>query len=163
MQSASQLAPEVIANSAVLVWIRKLLFLALLFGALGTIAELLLVGHTEDALQWVPLALMAVLIPVLVWHLTKSSLASIRALRVVMALFFIGGVVGLGAHWQSKLQFKRETNPSLAGLALFWEAMKSQSPPALAPGVFIQMAFVGLAFAYRHPAGHRDSNIQGEK
>lgn len=162
-QPPSHPALEAIAPNPILVRIRKFLFLALLLGAIGTSAELLLVGHTENALQWMPLALMALLVPVLVWHLTQSSTASIRTLQIVMVLFLIGGIVGLGAHWQSKLQFKRETNPSLAGSALFWEAMKSQSPPALAPGVFIQMALLGFAYAHRHPVAHRHSNIEGEE
>lgn len=163
MAFASQLAPESVSSRPVFAAIRKLLFWALLAGLLGTTAELLLIGHTEDLLQWVPLVLMALLLPVLVWHFATPTAASVRALRIVMILFLAAGVAGLAAHWQSKLEFKRETNPSLEGFALFWEAMKSQSPPALAPGVFIQMALVGLAYAYRHPATYPQSGDQGEK
>ena len=62
------------------------------------------------------------------------------------SLFLLAGVAGLAAHWQGKLEFKRETDPSLRGMKLFVEAMKSKSPPALAPGVFVQLAALGLAY-----------------
>ena len=126
--------------------IRRLVLSALLLALLGTGAELLLVGHTEDRLQWTPLLLILLCLIALTWNAVSRSVASIWLLQGTMALFLLGGVTGLVVHWQGKIEFKRETDSSLSGAKLFFEAMKSQSPPALAPGVFILMALLGLAY-----------------
>ena len=126
--------------------IRRLVLATLLLGLTGTGAELLLVGHTEDPLQWTPLVLILLCLIVLVWDGISGSGASIRALKATMVLFLIGGVFGLVVHWQGKIAFKREMDASLSGAKLFLEAMKSQSPPALAPGIFVQMGILGLAY-----------------
>jgi hypothetical protein len=68
-----------------------------------------------------------------------------------MLLFVLSGATGIVLHCRAKIEFKREVDPSLGGVGLFWEAMKSQAPPALAPGVMIQMGLLGLAYIYRHP------------
>lgn len=130
--------------------IRVYILGALLVGIAGTGAELLVSGHTEDALQWAPLSLIAVCVLTLIWHAAVPSAAGVCGLQAVMILFVAAGVAGLAAHWQGKIEFKREMDPSLTGLTLFWEAMKSKSP--LAPGVMIQLAILGLVYAYRHPA-----------
>lgn len=132
--------------------IRGLVLGALVLGIVGTGAELLVAGHTEDALQWAPLLLIALCLIVLAWHAVTRSGVSIRILQAVMILFAVAGAAGVAAHWQGKFEFKREMDPSLSGAKLFVEAMKSQSPPALAPGVLIQMALLGWAYTYRHPA-----------
>ena len=132
--------------------LRTAVLCVLLLAILGTSAELLITSHTEDALQWVPIMVMAAAILTLGWYGASGRSASLRMFQATMVLFVLAGMVWLGAHWQSKLQFKRETDPSLAGLNLFWEAMQSQSPPTLAPGVLIQLGLLGLIYTFRHPA-----------
>jgi hypothetical protein len=45
-----------------------------------------------------------------------------------------------------------ESNPSLAGWDLVWQAIGGKTPPLLAPGAMIQLGLVGLAYTYKHPA-----------
>ena len=132
--------------------LRRFILVILLLGLLGIGVELLLVGHTEEPTQWVPLILIVLAFVVLGWHAALRGAAPVRVWQALMVLFMISGVVGTGLHWNGKMEFKKESNPSLTGLALFREAMKSESPPALAPGVMIQIGLLGLAYAFRHPA-----------
>jgi len=132
--------------------LRRLVLLIFLGGALGTGAELLLARHTEDTVQWVPLILIGISLAVIGWHATDRRARSLRVLRGTMILFIISGVTGMVLHCQAKMEFKLESDPSLSGLPLFWEAMKSQTPPALAPGMMVQLGLLGLAYTYRHPA-----------
>jgi hypothetical protein len=109
-----------------------------LFASLAaTGAELLLVRHTEDWLQWVPLVLVVLAMVTLGWHGASKRRRSVQALRVVMVLFMLSGIVGIVVNMQAKMEFRLESDPSLSGLALAREALKSQTPPALAPGMMM--------------------------
>jgi hypothetical protein len=142
--------------------LRRFLFFILLLALVGTGAELFLVGHTEDAWQWVPVLLIPLAILLLAWMAAAPTAKLVRAWQGFMFLFLVSGFLGLGLHWKSKLEFKKETDPSLTGMKLFWEAMKPQSPPALAPGIMLQIGLLGLAYAYRHPAAHHSSKERGQ-
>jgi len=140
-------------HAATLAAIRGILLAIFLLGALGTGAELLLLGHTEDRWQWVPLLLLSLSLVALVVHAALRRAATVRVFQVTMILFVISGFVGVWLHYQGKVEFKLEANPALAGLELFWEAIKGAAvPPVLAPGMMIQMGLLGLAYTYRHPA-----------
>jgi cation transport ATPase len=134
--------------------LRSLVLAILVLGIAGTGAELLLVDHTEDAWQWIPLGLLLVSLFVIVWQLLRPRARSVRALQLTMASFVASGLAGLLLHAQAKLEFTEEVHPELSGMALFWESMKTQSPPTLAPGMMIQMGLLGLAYTHRHPALH---------
>ena len=144
--------------------IRIFLLLILALGLAGTLAELIIAEHTEDPWQWTPLVLIALAMAVMAWHAatgawrgashtrSKGSAASVRALQALMVLFVASGFVGTGLHIKGKMEFKKETDPSLSGFKLFAESLSSKVPPALAPGVMIQLGLLGLAYAGRHPA-----------
>jgi hypothetical protein len=100
---------------------------------LGTGAELLLIGHTEDWRQWIPLALTALGLAVLAWHRAAGGPKSARALRATMMAFIVAGFAGCYFHIQGSVEFKLESNPSLAGWALFWEALRSRVRLRLPP------------------------------
>jgi hypothetical protein len=55
-------------------------------------------------------------------------------------------------HFEVNMEFQREMDPALAGMALFQKAILAKSPPALAPGAMIQLGLIGLAYTFRHPA-----------
>jgi hypothetical protein len=131
--------------------IRAILLAILLLGMLGTGAELLLIKHTEDPKQWIPLVLIASAFIILIWHAAQRRRLSLRFFQAVMIAFIAGGVAGFYFHYRGSVEFKLESKPSLKGWALFWEAMGSKAPPPLAPGVMIQLGLIGLAYAYRHP------------
>lgn len=132
--------------------LRRLLAILILLGLLGTAAELLLVNHIEDARQWTPVILIALAVPVLLWLTAAPSRAAVRGWQALMFAFIISGGIGLWLHWQAKIEFKQETDASLTGAKLFWESLKSVSPPALAPAAMIHLGLLGLLCIYRHPS-----------
>ena len=78
---------------------RRLLLVILVLGLLGTGSELLLLGHTEDFEQWLPLVLLAAgLITIGIW-VTRSRRWSLRAFQVTMVLFVLAGPVGMWHHY----------------------------------------------------------------
>jgi hypothetical protein len=132
--------------------IRKILLAILLLGLLGSGAELLLLNHVDGIAQWVPLLLIVLSLVVLGWHGLEPGRMSTRAIQGTMIAFIAAGFTGFYFHYQGGVEFKLESNPSLRGWALFREAIQSKAPPALAPGVMIQLGLIGFAYTYRHPA-----------
>jgi len=131
---------------------RAVLLVILLFGLVGSGAELLLLNHWEGWLQWIPLVLIFLSFVALGWHAIQANRASTRAIQGTMVAFIVAGLAGVYFHYRGSVEFKLESNPSLTGWPLFWEAIRSKTPPALAPGVMIQLGLIGLAYTYRHPA-----------
>ncbi len=133
--------------------VRRILLLTFILAACGTGIELMLVGHIEDAWQWVPQALLLISIVLLLFYAVSRRPLYMRFFQLTMFLFMISGVVGIWLHYQSKVEFKLELNPSLHGLDLFLDAIKGATlPPVLAPGMMIQLGLVGLVYSFRHPA-----------
>jgi cation transport ATPase len=131
--------------------IRAFLLAILLLGLVGSGAELLLLNHVESLLQWIPVVLILLSFVALGWHAVRRTPASTRAIQGTMVAFIAAGLAGFYFHYQGSAEFKLESNPSLAGWQLFWEAIRGKAPPALAPGVMIQLGLIGLAYTYRHP------------
>jgi hypothetical protein len=131
--------------------IRVALLAILVFGLVGTVVELLLLEHTEDIWQWVPIVLIGMGLAVIGWHVVQRGAASTRSLQGTMLLFVASGIVGVILHYKGNVEFEIETYPTLRGLELFKEAMMGATP-ALAPGTMIQLGLIGLAYAYRHPS-----------
>jgi hypothetical protein len=129
-----------------------MLLMIFILGSIGSVAELLLLNHFESLPQWIPLLLILLSFVVLGWHVVGRTVASTRALQGTMIALIAAGFAGFYFHYQGSVEFKLESNPSLAGWRLFWEAIRAKAPPALAPGVMIQLGLTGLAYAYRHPA-----------
>ena len=123
---------------------RGALLLLLTVGLIGITAELLLLNHTEDLLQWIPLALVAVALVTLAWQHWWPSNASRRAAEATMWLLIASGVAGMVLHFLGNREFQIESDPTLSGLPLFWEVIRSQSPPALAPATMALLGAMGL-------------------
>ena len=133
--------------------LRSFLLLIFVLGVIGSAVELLLLGHTEDWRQWVPLALFVLSFPVLLFHAIARRALTFRILQATMLMFVISGGVGCWFHYQAKREFKLETNPALTGWELIREAIVSgTTPPILAPGVMIQLGLIGLAYGYCRPS-----------
>ena len=132
--------------------IRAMLLAIFILGSLGSGAELLLLNHIENLVQWIPLVLILLSFLVFGWHAVRRSPASTRTIQGVMIAFVAAGLAGFYFHYRGSTEFQLESNPSLAGWRLFWEAIRSKAPPALAPGVLIQLGLIGLAYTYKHPA-----------
>ena len=129
---------------------RRMLLFILLLGIAGTFAELLLLEHYEDRWQVVPLALFGLAFVVLAWHGVSRAASSIIALRVLMGLFLVSGMLGVYLHYKGNVEFELEAYPDRRGLTLFKEAM-SGATPALAPGTMVLLGLIGLVYTHQHP------------
>jgi hypothetical protein len=132
-----------------------MLLLILLLGLVGLGTELLFLEHDESFTQVIAPGLIGVALLILGWHVLGGGPASLRALQFTMVLFVLAGGLGMYFHYGANVEFQREMDPSLSGMALFWKAMAAKTPPPLAPGAMTQLGLIGLAFAFRHPAAAR--------
>lgn len=142
---------QVETDTAALPVIRKFLLILFLLGIVGAGSELLLIEHTEEKFQLIPLALMGFSLVVVVWFVAGKGSASLRIFQQTMILFILSGFIGHWLHYQANAEFELEMYPTLGGLDLFWEAIKGSTPPTLAPGTMILLGLLGLAFTYKHP------------
>lgn len=135
------------------IW-RRVLFWVLLASFIGTGGELLLLEHTEDFWQWLPLVLLGLGSGALVLRVLVPRTWTIRLIRLLMGLFLVTGAVGLYLHYRGNAEFELEMYPTLAGLELFWEALKGATP-TLAPAAMTQFGLLGLAYCFRHPLSRK--------
>jgi multisubunit Na+/H+ antiporter MnhB subunit len=136
--------------------IRRWLLAVLSLGVVGTAVELVLLGHYETAVQFVPLVSIALALTVILWHSIKGGARSIRALQATMVVFVIAGGAGVAFHFQGGAEFQKEIDPTQSRWVVFTKVMRAKAPPVLAPGLMVQLGLVGLAYAYRHPALESD-------
>jgi ABC-type polysaccharide/polyol phosphate export permease len=136
--------------SSTIVLIRNALLALMFVGFVGTAVELLLLKHTEEWWQLLPIVLLSLGAVVVGWVAVAGSRGSVIALRVLMALFVVSGCIGLVQHFRGNIRDASESNPSLAGAELYREAIMGTTP-ALAPGTMIQFGLLGLVFTLRHP------------
>ena len=134
----------------------------LVTGLAGVLAELVLLEHTGEAWQRLPLFLIAAARVILGWHALDRSRLAVRFLQGTMALFILTGGIGVVLHFKGNLEFEREMQPSASGIPLLWETLKGATP-TLAPGTMVLLGLLGLAYTYRHPAlGRRPGGADGE-
>lgn len=140
--------------------IRGAILAILALGTTAMAAELLLVRHFEDANQWIPLAEGAVGLVLILWCAIRPGVAAIRALQFVMLTFIATGIIGITLHFSANAEAQREIDPALGGTALFWKAVESTAPPALAPGIMVQLGLLGLLYSYKHPSLGEDEGFE---
>lgn len=138
-------------DGATLDALRRFLLILLAVSFPGTLAELVLLGHTEDTLQFVPIVLLALGFFVVLWHWLTPTRLSVRVLQGTMLLFIASGGVGVFFHFRGNVEWELEGNASMAGFTLFREAMMG-AVPSLAPGTMALLGAVGLVYTFRHPA-----------
>jgi hypothetical protein len=133
----------------------RLILLAVLgFGLVGLAIELLLLGHTEETPQWIPLITVALGLVASTVLAIRPSRKTVIAFRIAMTLFVIASLAGLYFHYTGNVEFELEMYPSMAGMELFKKSMTGATP-ALAPGMMAQLGLMGLAITWRHPALRR--------
>jgi hypothetical protein len=140
--------PAAGGNGQTLAVVRQIILAVLLLGMIGTLTELVLLAHYEDAAQLIPLALLAFALLVLTWQLSLPSPWSVRAFQATMLLLVAAGVAGIFFHYQGSKEFQLETDPSLSGLSLFWKVVRAKAPPTLAPALMVQLGILGLAYVF---------------
>ena len=140
------------SDTGTLAALRRLLLSVLVLGLVGLGAELLLINHLESPAQIFAPAVLGAGLAAVTAHLLHGGPLGVRVLQFVMLILIGTGLLGMYYHLAANLEFQREMDPSLAGVALFWKAISATTPPALAPGSMAQLGLVGLAYTFRHPA-----------
>jgi hypothetical protein len=140
--------PKLDADSVVVERLRLWILGVIVLGLIGTMTELILLEHDEQALQFVPLVLMVLGAVALLWHYVRKDAASLRALQIVMGLFVLSGFAGMAAHFNGSMEYQLELNPDLTTGEILEKILHAKAPPLLAPGMMIQMGLLGLAYAF---------------
>jgi hypothetical protein len=136
--------------------IRQWLLALLLLQLAGTLTELLLLQHFEGVLQWIPLVLITATLVAVLWHLARPQPATVSTLRVLMVCMALAGLTGVVLHLRSSAEYLMEMDPSQSTWTIVKKSLQAQAPPALAPGVMLQMGLLGLIYAYREPPMESD-------
>ena len=126
-----------------------LVFSVLLLG--GSLVELFLVEHTEDAVQLIPFALCGLGALSALAALFRPGRATLLALRACMLLVVAGSLYGVYEHVSNNLAFLREVHPNASGGEALWGALGGANP-LLAPGILAAAAVLALAATYRQEA-----------
>lgn len=138
------------SSASTITLLRRALAAILVLGIVGAEVELLLLKHIDGVWQLAPIVLNGVALLVCGWYALTRNAAAIRTLQAVMIIFLVSGGIGMIQHFRGNMAYAVDSNPSLAGRELYTEAVMG-STPTLAPGMMVQLALVGLAFAFRHP------------
>lgn len=131
--------------------LRRLLLLVVIIGIAGLIVELALLDHFETVTQWIPMAALWIGLPPAVVSAMRPARASVRVLEVVMVMFVIVGLAGIYFHIAGNIEFARERDSDLRGMAFALKVLRGATP-ALAPAAIAQLGLSGLLYCYRHPA-----------
>jgi len=126
---------------------RFLLLLALMLFA-GAVVELWLVGHTENWLQWIPFMLSALGSACVLIVFFNSTPATVRWLRLCMAVIILGTLLGVYEHISGNVRLEREVNPSATTSRLLWRGVTGGNP-LLAPGVLTIAAVLAGSATYK--------------
>lgn len=120
------------------------------FVTLITPIDLLLLGHTQKPTQWIPFVMLAINLAFVAALLARPEPGTLRAFRWFAGLMLLTGLAGVGFHLRGNLEVAQSITPGLSGIPLLLEVLRGGNP-ALAPGLFAQIAALGLMFAFRHP------------
>ena len=139
----------VVSASDVLLRLRRfLLVLSIsLFG--GALVELWLVGHTQDAIQWVPFALCILGSFAVLLVFFRPGPGTIKILRICMALVVLGTLLGIYLHVEGNMLFAKEIQPNSPTTDLVLKGL-SGANPLLAPGILAVAAVLAVAATYRY-------------
>ena len=143
--------------------LRKLLLAMVSVVMLGTVVDLLLLGHYEEAWQWFPLIVIAAALVVGAWTAHANSAQAVTAFRVAMGLVVATGLLGVVMHYRGSREFQIEMDPTLTGWALLVKVMRAKAPPTLAPAAMVQTGLFGLLYTWRHPALGPGSGVRGDE
>jgi hypothetical protein len=132
--------------------LRRFLLLTVMVGIVGLGLELLFIGHVEDQLQLVPIMLLPAGLIALAWHTARPSRTSARGVRLLMALFVVSGLLGVGLHYRGNQEFELEMYPSRTGMELVRETLTGATP-VLAPGSMALLGLVGLGAVHGFSSG----------
>lgn len=124
----------------------------------GTIVELFLAEHTEDAVQFVPFVLCGVGLIAVLAALRRPRRATLMAVRGVMGVLMLGSLFGMYEHLANNFAFELEMRPGAVWSDVWFQALRGAAP-LLAPGILALAAIIAIAATYEHPAlSHRQDS-----
>ena len=128
-------------------------FLLVIAGLLlaGTILELWVINHTEEAIQWLPFILCGVGLVVGGAALLRPQRPVLIGVRWLMSVLIAGSVFGVIEHIESNLGFVLEIHPNATTEQILTGALGGASP-LLAPAMLGLAAVLAIAATYYHPA-----------
>ena len=125
--------------------VKKMIVLALLFMMIGTLLELYLLDHYEDAFQLIPVLCIAFSLINLIILFLKRSKIIIKLFKLVLILTSFSGIYGVFLHLQSNFEFEQDMKPTATNWELFSESL-SGALPTLAPMSMLVLAFIGYSY-----------------
>ncbi|NGP87113.1 hypothetical protein [Fodinibius halophilus] len=130
--------------------LRQFLLLVVAAIFIGTIFELILLGHTEESQQWIPFIASFLGLVMIGWVWKSATENSLKTLRWIMLGICLVSLLGMYFHFSGNFFFALEINPSMTWTEAIWPAMTG-SYPFLAPGILFLAGILGIAATYRHP------------
>lgn len=125
--------------------ISRLVIVILALMCLGTLSELLLIGHYEDNWQLTPVGIIAITILLFfVLQLIRVPWL-IKVFRILMIICILSGGLGVWFHLKANFEFETELHPSNSGWILIKESL-SGAIPALAPGSMVALGLIGYLY-----------------
>lgn len=121
-------------------------------GCVGILVELLLTGHYEGPGQMAALAFSFFLLVLTGAGAFYPNHPILRLLPAGCVVVTMGSVLGVGLHLDSSLSMQLDLHPELAAVDRWLAALRTQSPPALAPFVLALLASLA-AVAVVHARG----------
>lgn len=115
----------------------------------GTLLELTLVNHTEDAIQWLAFVVAGIGLLVTLAVIVRRGRVTVSLLRWTMLVVILGSLFGIYEHVSNNVAFEREIQPNSTLSHLIWKGM-SGANPLLAPGTLAIGALLSLAATYKH-------------
>ncbi len=143
-----------ISSDQVLGRLRTFLLGLAAFILAGTIGELILEEHWDDAIQLLPFVLCALSFLAIVMVLLRPQRATLRLMRWIVGITFVGSLFGIFEHLEHNYGFALEIQPNATTSTLVWKAV-SGANPLFAPGILAFTALLALAASYYHPALQR--------
>ena len=125
--------------------VKKMIVLALLFMMIGTLLELYLLDHYEDAFQLIPVLCIAFSLINLIILFFKRSKIMVKLFKLVLVLTSFSGIYGVFLHLQSNFEFEQDMKPTATNWELFSESL-SGALPTLAPMSMLVLAFIGYSY-----------------
>lgn len=115
----------------------------------GTLLELSLVNHTEDAIQWLAFVLAGLGLLLALVVIARPARVMVSVLRWSMLLVIAGSLFGIYEHVSNNVAFEREIQPNATSSQLMWKGV-SGANPLLAPGTLAIAGLLSLAATYKH-------------
>ncbi len=137
------------STGEVLRQLRRFLLTLAMFIFAGTLLELWLVQHYQDAIQWLAFIIAGVGLLAVLLVVVRTTRVTILLLRIFMMLTIVGSLFGIYEHVSNNIAFALEIQPNLAMRELWLKGL-SGANPLLAPGSLVIAALLALAARYKY-------------